>query len=54
MIRNLVGSIYGMSSIKIHHFVSRTGFISASTKYLKVRFTLVKFPTNRVAKIQWR
>jgi len=54
MIRNFVGIIYGMSSIKIPHFVPRAVFSGASTKYLKVRFTLVKFPTNRVAKNQWR
>ena len=54
MIRNSVGSIYGMSSIKIPHFVPRTVFSCANTKYLKVRFILVKFPTNRDSKNQWR
>ena len=46
--------VCGMSSIKIPHFVSRTIFGSASTQFLKVRFTLVNFPTNRVAKNQCR
>ena len=54
MLRNLVGSIYGMYSIKIPHFVPRTVVIGASTDYLKVRLILVKFLTNRVAKNQWR
>jgi hypothetical protein len=54
MISKLVESIYGMYSIKIPHFVPRTVVIGASTNYLKVRFILVKFPTNRASKNQWR
>jgi hypothetical protein len=45
MIRNLVGSIYGISTIKIPHFVPQTVFVGASTNYLKVRFTLVQNTT---------
>jgi hypothetical protein len=29
-------------------------FSGASTKYLKIRFTLVEFPTNSVARNTWR
>ena len=45
MIRNLVGSIYGISTLKIPHFVPQTVCIGATTNYLNVRFSLVQNTT---------